>query len=512
MKRPAGALPFSDPANPQVIRAHGPLEIHAEVGVIGSGAGGATFASELAERGFEVALLEMGPYITRKQMTQRERDMLPLFYEDVASQTTADGGIVILHAHCVGGTTVVNNAICFDPPAWLLDEWADRHDVAGARRADVAAANAKVNFILNVQKIAPDQVNQNARVMMRGTERIGVAGDTFHHNRTECLLAGFCMLGCAYDRKQNHHITYVPRALSYGARLYPEAHIDRLISKGQRVVEAVGTVRDPVSGKQYPLSLKADAFVVAGGAVWSPALLLKSGLGNDQVGRNFHCHPIAAIAADMGDETIRAYEGIPQCYYVDQYLQDQGFVLESIFAGPSVSAALLPAWGPSLQRLMGRYEHLASAYVQLRDEDSGRIRVDSRGVPVIDYSLSPRDAQKSLAGLKILSRIFLAAGAQAAYLPSDSAPIRTEADIAAMSLDFSPCRVSLVSAHQMGSLRMGEDPGFAAVNSQGKVFGTTNLYVADASVFPTALGLNPQITVATLATHFASQFSRPLPV
>lgn len=506
------AIAYTDPDHPQVVRAgDGPLSVRTQVCVIGSGAGGATIASELAEHGFEVALLDKGPYVTRKRMTQREKDMLPLLYEDAAARTTHDGGILVLHAHCVGGTTVVNNAICFDPPSWLLDQWADRYHVEGARQADLQEANAKVNFVLNVHKIRLDDVNKNAQVMIQGAKALGLSGDTFRHNRTDCLHSGFCMLGCAYDRKQNHHITYVPRALSFGARLYPDARIDRLVASGRRVVEAVGTATDPRTGKTVALSVKADRFVVAGGAVSSPALLLASGLGNDQVGHNFHCHPIAAIVADMGEELISGYQGIPQCYYVDEYLQDRGYIFESIFAGPSVSAAMLPLWGQALQSMMLRYDHLASAYVQLRDHDSGRIRLDDRGVPVVDYTLSNRDARRSLDGLKTLARLFMAAGSSKVYLPDSGPPVAVPADLATRRVDFSPCNVSLVSAHQMGSVRMGEDPRSAAVDSRGKLHGIANVYVADASVFPTALGINPQITVATLATHFARQMAAARP-
>jgi hypothetical protein len=187
-----------------------------------------------------------------------------------------------------------------------------------------------------------------------------------------------------------------------------------------------------------------------------------------------------------------------------------GFLLESIFGGPGLSASLLPQWGRNLQRMMERFNYQAAAYVQVKDDHSGRVRLDSQGHPIVEYSLGPKDAPKVHKGYELLAGIFLKAGAKAVFLPHiDVKPLRKMDEVSSIaSLDLSPNKLSLVSAHQMGSCRMGEDPRESVVNSRGQVHGLKNLYIADASVFPTAIGVNPQITIAAISTLFAQDMVR----
>lgn len=467
-------------------------------------------ASELAEAGLKVALLDKGPYVTHRDMNQREGDMLPLLYEDAASRTTVDGGFTVLHAHCVGGTTVVNNAICFDPPERVLDRWRRDFGVDGITKESLAPCVAKVRFVLNVQRIQDHEINMNAQIMQRGVKKLGLTGDVFEHNRTGCLQSGFCMVGCSYDRKQNMHITYVPRALSFGALLYPNARIDALYLRGREIVSAQGTIGNTGSGDSFRLNVRARVFVVAGGAISSPCLLLRSNIANRSgaVGKHLHCHPTAPVMADFS-ENIHFYRGITQVYYVDMLEEKSGnggFLLESVAGGPALSAVLVPQWGRKLHELMARYNSYAAAFVQVEDESEGTVRPDSAGVPRIDYKLGEGDATKVRQGYQTLARIYLAAGARAVHVPHiEAAPVRDESGVQGLrKLDMSPGKVTLISAHQMGTCRMGEDPKHSVVNSRGKVHEYENLYVADASVFPSAIGVNPQITIASLATHFAS--------
>ncbi len=509
-------LPFHHPEHPSVFRdPAGPVSVKADVCVIGSGAGGATMAAELAEAGLDVVILEKGPYVTHVDMTQKERDMLPLLFEDAASRTTRDGGFLVWHAHCVGGTTVVNNAICFDPPDHVLEVWAADHGVEGASKADLAPSLAKARFILNVQKIKDEEINHNAEVMMRGARKLGLKGDVFEHNRTGCPQSGFCMTGCAYDRKQNHHITYVPRALSFGARLYPDAEIRTLERAGKRISRAVGTVKDRKTGNVQPLDVTAKVFVVAGGSISTPLLLLTSGLANSsgQVGRNLYCHPTAPVVAHMGDEEVRFYRGITQVYYVDHLAYKEGvggFLLESISSAPSLAGAMVPFWGAKLHDVMADFNRFAAAFVQVKDEMTGQVSIGPHRVPIVDYVLREPDATKLRQGYQTLARIYLAAGAKHVQIPHvDLTTVRNEADVAALAdLDVSSGKVGILTAHQMGTCRMGEDPRRYVVDSGGKAHDHDNLYVADASVFPTSTGINPQITITTLATHFAHRMVR----
>ncbi|MBM3274416.1 MAG: GMC family oxidoreductase [Candidatus Sericytochromatia bacterium] len=511
MAEAATKLPFHHPEHPAVFRdPTDAMTVDVDVAVIGSGAGGATIAAELAEAGLEVAIFEKGPYVTHVDMTQTERDMIPLLFEDAGSRTTRDGGMLVWHAHAVGGTTVVNNAICFDPPDEILDRWASEFGVEGARKADLAPSIAKARFVLNVQRIQPHEISKNAQVMMRGAEKLGLKGGLFEHNRTACLQSGFCMLGCAYDRKQNHNITYVPRALSFGAKLYPDARIGRMAPSGRAIKHAVGTIKNRKTGQLHALEIRARIFVVAGGAISTPTLLLANGLanGSGQVGLNLHCHPTAPVVAWFKDEEIYFNRGITQVFYVDKL--DEGYLLESISGGPSQSGAMVPVYGKALHEVMKGFNHFAAAFVQIRDEVSGRVSVGPKTVPIVDYTIREPDASKLRKGYETLCRIYLTGGASHVEIPHNNLKrYRNEADLAEIAkLGLAPGTFGALTAHQMGTCRMGEDPRKAVVDSGGKAHDYDNLFIADSSVFPTSIGVNPQITITTLATHFARRIVR----
>lgn len=487
------------------------LAIDADVVVVGSGAGGAVFASELAEAGLKVVVLEKGGHYDRQEFDQREATMLPLLYEDGAARTTKDGGLSVLHASCVGGTTVVNNAICFEPPAFVLERWADEHGVVGLSPQALASAIDKVKFVLNVQPIRAGELNENARLMKAGAEKLGMKGAAFQHNRTGCTQSGFCMVGCSYDRKQSMLITYVPRALHFGAQLYPFATAERVVANGRRVESIEGTIRNHKTRQTYRFRARAKVFAIAGGAISTPLLLLKSGVANasGMVGQNLRLHPIAPAYAVFAHE-VKAYEGIPQGYYVDQFLPgtgpEGGFLLESIFSHPGLAAATIQGIGDAMRRMMLRYNHLAAAYVQVLDSGGGHVSVGDRGAPVIDYQLGAMDEARIRTGYKHLARVFLAAGAEQVQFPHVDMPvIRKEDEIDAVvdGLDLAPCKLYMYSAHQMGTCAMGADPRTHVLDSTLRAHDHDNLFVTDASAFPTAVGVNPQITIATLATHAA---------
>lgn len=487
--------------------------VEADVCVIGSGAGGAAFASELAEGGMRVVLLEKGGAYDHADFDQHEKNMMPLLYEDGGARTTLDGGLTVLHASCVGGTTTVNNAICFDPPERLLKSWQAEHGIEGLGLQDLASALAKVKFILNVQLIQETELNQNAQILRRGSRKLGWSGAPFQHNRTACLQSGFCMLGCSYDRKQSALVTYVPRALHFGAKLYPFAEVTTLRTEKRRITEVEARVRPPGSFQDRHLRVRARYVALAGGAINTPCLLLRNGIANSsgQVGNNLSLHPLAVAFANF-EEDVRAYRGIPQGYYVDEFESDRagngGFLLESIFTHPGIVAATIPMIGPEHAHLMTRLNHLAAAYVQVHDRSCGEVRIGKDGYPKIQYALHQEDVRKIQQGWQALVRIFLAAGAKEVYLPhvDQTAPLTRENQLdEIMNLDFAPNKLALFSAHQMGSCRMGADPTRSVVDSRCKSHDLDNLYIADGSVFPSSSGVNPQITIMTIATHAAQQ-------
>lgn len=496
---------------PQVDSAYDrDLELSADACVIGTGAGGAVLASELAEGGRSVIMLDKGGYHTRKDFNQREQDMMPLLFEDAGARTTKNGAITVLHGKTVGGSTTVNWAICFDPPAHVLDRWADEHGVEGIRLPDLKPSLDKVRFVLNVHKLDPSEVTLNSRLLLEGAQKIGLEGDRFEHNRTQCLRSGYCILGCAYDRKQSMLVTYVPRALHYGAKLFPNAEVTDFEREGDRITAVRGVLTNPETGAKHRFRVKAKLFSVSGGAVSTPQLLLKNGLANQsgRLGKNLALHPTTAAVGIFPHE-VRAYQGIHFGTYVSS-LEKEGILIEAVFAYPGLMGANLYAWGPEAERAMRRYNDMAAAIVLLHDDGSGQVTVDGNGVPVLDYWITDRDQERFKKGLQTLARIYLAAGAEEVLVPHASGiRIRSEADLTLIDrMAIDPCRMALFSAHQMGTAAMGGDPTRSVTDSWGRCHGYRNLFVCDASLFPTSLGVNPQITVAALADRTARHILR----
>lgn len=491
------------PPAPDLATADEVLE--AEICVIGSGAGGAVFAAEMAEAGLKVVLLEKGPYVGRKDFNQQERDMMPLLYEEGGLRTTVDGGIQVLHGHSVGGSTTVNWAICFDPPPSVLQEWNTKHGAVGLNVAGLKPSVDKVRHILNVQRLREDELTRNGQLFMEGARRLGMKAERFEHNRTECLRSGFCMLGCAYDRKQTMNVTYVPRARHFGAQLRPNAEVVSFERQGAQLTAAVAQRLNPETGKTHRLVVKAKLFALAGGAISTPALMLKAGLAtrSGQVGKNLRLHPTTA-AVGIFEQPVKAAEGIHFGAYVRD-LEPEGILLESTFGYPGLISSSLGAWGNQGRELMAKYDHMAGAIVLLKDQASGRVELGAEGRPRIHYELADGDRLRFQRGLRAVAAIYFAAGAKEVVLPvMGGLRLKGPGDLDRIDqLEVGPNRLALFSAHQMGTTAMGKDPYRSVVDGYGRCHEHPNVWVVDASVFPTALGVNPQITIASLADRSA---------
>ena len=485
-----------------------PLDWTTEVVVVGSGAGGAVVASELAEAGIPTVLVEQGFHHTRKAFNQREPDMMALLYEDAGARTTADGGIVVLQGKAVGGSTVVNWAICFDPPADVLRTWATEHGLPDLLDEDLERALRKVRHVLNVQTIPEEMVPPGGQKLLAGARSLGLVSGMLEHNRTGCLQSGFCMLGCAYDRKQTMLVTYVPRAQHHGAHLLTGARVDRIVHRGDVATGIEGHLCDEQTGEMHPFRIAARHVVVAGGAIGTPMLLQRSGIA-PRAGHNLTLHPTSAVIARF-DEPIQAHRGIHYTTHVSEWARD-GILIESVFAYPGLLAASSMLRGAELERLMSSYDHLAGAIVLVHDEGRGRVEALPDGTPAIHYTVDARDAVRVRKGWQELARIYLAAGAREVLIPHvDARPVTRVADIDSIAqLPMESCRYALFSAHQMGTAPMGP-PDRAVCDHRGRVHGMQNVLVADTSLFPTSLGVNPQITAATLATRVAWNLARTI--
>jgi len=271
----------------------GDLKLSAEVCVIGSGAGGAVVAKELAEAGRDVVLLEQGGHYTKEDFTQREDEMMPLLYEDMGQRATTDQSILILQGRNIGGSTVHNLCYCFRTPAPILEKWRREDGLRAMSFEDMRPSFERVERMLKVKPIQPSQVNTLNDKIRQGCEKLGYHGFVTNHNRENCTLSGFCLLGCPFDAKQSMLITYIPAADKAGARIYPHCPARRIVAEAGRVRRVEGDVVDELGRLRHRVTVDAQVVILCAGAINSPQILLQSGIANSsgQVGKNLHLHP-----------------------------------------------------------------------------------------------------------------------------------------------------------------------------------------------------------------------------
>lgn len=490
-----------------LLERRGDLVERADVCVIGSGGGGAVAAAELASGGLDVVVLEQGHHWTARDFTQREDEMLPRLFEEGGMRATRDGSITILQGRNVGGSTVHNLCYAFRTPPAILRMWREELGIEELSDAAMAASFARVERNLKVKPIRPDEVNRLNQIVRAGTEKLGYSGFVTKHNREGCVKSGYCILGCSYDAKQSMLVTYIPRASAAGARIYTHARAERIEADGGGTRRVLGSVVDLDGMPRASIEVKARAVVLAAGAVASPDLLLRSGLGGAHVGRHLHLHP-SVMAAGFFDEDIHAYRGIPQSYYVDEFIQlendpHRGYVLMPIAGFPVLTATQMPGFGRDHFRFMRDYAKMAGLLVLLHDHTSGRVQPDkSLSKPGIDYRLERADARQLAEGLVHSAEILFAGGARRVVIPFQPEPLVLERGDDLTQITQRGVRqgqIPIASTHPQSTCRMGAGPRRGVVDSWGEVFRVPGLFVADMSVFPTSLGAPPQITTAALA-------------
>jgi choline dehydrogenase-like flavoprotein len=487
----------------------GKIELQADVVIVGSGASGAVCAYELAARGRKVVVLEAGGYHQSKDFTETMADMFGRLFVDKGGQTNADGDFLVLQGQCIGGSTVVNGAVCFRIPEFILDEWVTKHGLTDLKKEHLWPIYERVEKRLSVHVNQPHEINENSRIMERGCTKLGWSHKPLSRNTKDCALTGFCVYGCATDRKQSMLVTYIPWALQKGAKVYADTRVEQIRTEGGRAVGVSGRMIDPQTGKTVAeVTVDAPLVILGAGAVQTPLLLLKNELCNrsDQVGRNFALHP-SCVCVGLFDEEVYGYRGATLGSYCDEFeaLDKGGFILEGGTAGADALQALSPGFGKAHVDFMLKYKHMASMASLVHDESVGRISWDGDRKK-IEYRLSEHDVPKVRASMAASARILFAAGAKEVYLPT-YAPniIRRVEDIDTVldGLDLGPSTVFYYSYHPQGTCRMGTDPATSVVSPTGETHDVKGLYIADASIFPSSILVNPQMTVYALATHIA---------
>jgi choline dehydrogenase-like flavoprotein len=510
---PARGPRLSPLAYPEIA---GDVSERVDVCVIGSGAGGAVVAKELADAGLSVLIIEEGEYFTQDDFHGPPFERVVRTYRDEGSTIAVGRPLIPLFlGKAVGGTTVINSGTCFRTPDKVLRRWESEFGLEGYDSATLAPLFDRAEQILNVMPVPWEIIGKNAEVFDRGVRALGLHGEPIRRNIKGCRGCGDCAFGCPSDAKQAMHLSYLPLACASGARIAARCRAEKLLVEHGRAVGVEAAIldrhnhNDVVRGR---LRVRAGAVVVAAGTIHTPLLLRANGLGrrSGQLGRNLRVHPALGVQG-VFDEELFAWRGTLQSYYVDHLMESDEVLIEVTNPMPMMgSSSLHRPSGMAAKQLLDEYKHLAATGLFVSDSSSGRVvSLGKRGMPIILYNLNELDARRLLRGVKLAAEIFFAAGARRVRtgLPG-LREVTRPADLAALDTGrWRPSALAPAAFHPMGTCRMSPNPDRGVVDPRGQVHGTERLFVADASVFPTCTGVNPQMTIMAFATRIAQQIA-----
>ena len=483
-------------------------EDDADYVIVGTGAGGATAGKVLAEAGHDVLFVEEGPRLKTKDRPRDAIGALSGSMRQAATQTTAGPvPIPVLQGVCVGGSTAMNSGIIWRMPEDVREDWITNHGLASlVDEGELERIYETVEEDLEVSPTGDDVLGGNATLMRQASEKLGLPGKPMSRNAARCDGKGECLQGCPGEKRQSMDVSYVPRAMAAGARLSTLCRVEKVWIEGGRAVGVIGSKMDRHTRK--PLGrfrVRARHVIVSAGVVHTPIILKRSGLGG-LVGHRFQAHPGAAIVGRFA-EPVRMSYGATQGYEVP--MRSRGFKLESLSLPPEMLAARLPGVGAEWQERVANLDCYTQWCAQVRMEAKGRVVPGPFG-PLVFYQPTARDLAKAKEALVLICRMMFEAGAVEVYPGIGGIPevLRSPAEVDAVEAQkWSPAAIHLVASHLFGTACAGANPGRSVVGPDLQSHEVAGLYVMDASVFPTNMGVNPQHSIMAVTYRAAEQLA-----
>lgn len=494
------------------------VEDVADVVVVGSGAGGATAARVLSGAGLEVIIIEEGPHVPAAEL---RGDMYTAFrrvWRDMGMQVARGRAFTpVLQGSCVGGTTAINGAIVHRIPEAIHAAWRENDGGIGDLLTLPALARVydQLDSELSVDVAPEDVLGNNSKLMRSGLEALGLQGNKIRRNVRRCRGSGRCNQGCPTAQRQSMNVSFIPRALAAGARLYATCRVQRVLAEGGRAAVVTGRFRDPETRRWGPeLRVRArHAVVVAASAIQTPLLLAASGVGRASglVGQRLQAHPGTAVVG-VFDQPVEMWFGATQAYETMAFWGDR-MKFETVGMPLELAAARLPESGPELMRRMASFGHLAVWGVEVRARALGRVRRSAFGGTAISYDITDEDVRALKRGIKRLTEMMFAAGAREVLPGVHGLPDRiTSVDgiEPIFELPDDPRLLHFIASHLFGTARLGRDRRAAVVGPELETFEMPGLYVMDSSVFPTNFGVNPQHTICAVSWLAAERLAERL--
>ncbi len=519
------SLLSSHPNHIDLSRQQAPEVVEYDIIIIGSGAGGGIAAEIFSNAGLSVCLIEEGPLKTRADFTMREATAYPDLYQEAAGRKTKDKGISILQGRSVGGSTTVNWTSSFRTPDKTLQYWRHEYAIDGLSPKKLLPWFQRIEQQLNMQPWGMSP-NANNQVLLEGAQRLGWPTKVISRNVKGCANLGYCGMGCPLDAKQSMLVTSIPQAMNKGAVLYSRARCERVIGDSHKVSGVLlRAMNEQGQAIDKVIQLNGRHVILSAGAIGTPAIMLRSQLDDphELIGKRTFLHPVAAVAAQM-NELIEPFRGAPQSIYSDHFLWRDGvngklgYKLEVPPIHPVLGSSLIPLHGNAHHEVFSQLPYMHASLALLRDgfhpqSKGGAVELDEFDYPRLDYPLNEYIWEGVRHALLSMVELQFAAGAtrvRPLHMDAHWYSSWSKAKSAIQKLPLQPIRSLLFSAHVMGGAVMGSDPARSVVNSEGRFHYRDNLWVMDGSLFPTSLGVNPQLTIYAICAKLASSLTKQL--
>jgi choline dehydrogenase-like flavoprotein len=486
------------------------VEDEADYVVVGSGAGGATVAAGLARGGARVLIVEAGAWRDPEHYPSSSHGAMGQLFDDWGS-TIAMGRALwpVIQARTMGGTTVINSAICVRTPGDIFELWDRDHGVGGMGMGTaVWQAQDEVERELSVVEVPVSSRGRSNELAMQGSTALGYEAHVIRRYAKGCLGTGQCLQGCRTGAKQSTNLNYVPEVMRRGGHVVSCAPVHRVVFDKRRATAVTGWFQHPTTkkwGAKFVFRAK-KAVIVAASATHTPCILMRSGVKNRNLGRYFRAHPGTGVFG-LYDDPVDMNIGATQGWASTAYRTDPGIKLETLSIPPEMVVTRIRGGGAALMRRLARYRHVAMWIQAVRADSHGRVRNGLGGKPVVTYTLDKTDMEKFVRGIHLVAKTHFAAGAREVIPGIAGMPYSLGPDEVDKLLDAprDPRAYVAIMSHLFGGAVMGSDPSRSVVDGSGKVHGYEGLYVADASALPSVLGVNPQHTIMGISKLRAQQ-------
>ncbi len=489
----------------------GTTQLSADVVIVGSGAGGAVVAALLAEAGQNVIVLEEGKRYTPQQYaTMRPTQTMARLFRDGGLTFALGVGdtpmIQVLNGRCVGGSSVLTGGVCFRTPPSILNEWGTRLGLRELSEDAMAPHFESVEHDIHVEEVPVSMRSKSTLAFARGAEKLGHPLKPLRRNTKNCEGRSRCNFGCPHGSKLGVDVNYLPRAVAAGAQVISECKVRRVLAKGGRATGVEAFAKGP-DGKKFKVLVRAKRVVVAAGGLFSPIVLQRSGIGrhSGQLGRNLTLHPGFRMMA-ICDERLDGWKGALQSAYSDAYEQER-ITMVGLFVPPGTLAGTMKGIGPAHAAKARLAPHMAVFGGMIHDQGGGYVR-EVMGRTAITYRMAAEDRAQMPVTLRRTAETFFAGGAKKVVIPILGTEPMDADEFRRFDLENVPARrYECGSQHPLGTCRIGTNRGNSVVNPEGESWDLEGLYVADGSVVPSSLGVNPQLTVMALAHRIGSRLA-----